>query len=70
MASKKVIVQKARAFELKGKYSYVIHLPDAEPEAVDAMQAWLKEQGIDKVLIVTTERMEVWETLELPNVAK
>jgi nicotinic acid phosphoribosyltransferase len=66
----KIIVQKATAFQLNPKHSYIIHLPGVEPDDTEALQAWLKEQGIEKALIVTTETMNISEVPELPNTAK
>lgn len=57
----KIIVQKATAFQLNPKNSYMIHVPSIEPEEVDALQAWLKEQGIEKAIIVSTEQLNITE---------
>lgn len=67
--SNKIIVQKAFAFKLDPQASYIIHLPNIEPDDLEAMRAWLKEQGmeLDKILIITTETLHMWETLQLPK---
>lgn len=57
----KIIIQKATAFQLNPKNSYMIHVPNIEQDDVEALQLWLKEQGIEKVLIVSTEKLEVSE---------
>jgi len=57
----KIIVQKATAFQLNPKNSYMIHVPTIEPEEADALQAWLKDQGIDKAVIVSTETLNITE---------
>jgi len=69
--SPKIIVQKATAFQLNPKHSYIINLP-GEPtfDETEALQAWLKDQGIEKVLIVCGTPIEISEVPELPGVEK
>lgn len=61
MATPKIIIQKASAFQLKPQNSYLIHVPNIEPEATEALQQWLKDQGIDKAVIVSVEEMQISE---------
>lgn len=70
MASNKIIVHKANAFQLNGKHSYIIHVPGIEKYETEALQTWLKEQGVEKALIITTETLNISEVPEIPNVAK
>lgn len=66
----KIIVQKATAFQLNPKNSYMIHLPNAEPEDCDVLKDWLHKQGIENVVIISVETMEVSEVDKFTNVVK
>jgi len=63
----KIIVQKATAFQLNPKNSYMIHVPDIDPDGTEALQTWLKDQGIDKAVIVGVETLNI---SEVPQVEK
>lgn len=62
MATPKIIIQKATAFQLSPDKSYIVHLPNGTPEDTDALQGWLREHGIADALIVFGEDFNITET--------
>lgn len=61
MATPKMIIQKANAFQLKPGNSYILHVPEASPEEADQLKAWLAERGINDAIVVMTEQFNVVE---------
>lgn len=70
MATPKIIIQKATAFQLNPEKSYLVHIPDADEEDVKRLEAWFAEHGINDVSIITTETVSISELPKKPNVAQ
>lgn len=70
MKSPKLIIQKATAFQLNAKHSYIIHAPGITDYEATQLKAWLDEHGIKDAVIITTETLNISELPEKPNVAK
>lgn len=66
----KIIIQKANAFPLKPNTSYIFHVPGIEMQETELLKAWLAERGINEVMIVATETLNISELPEKPNVVK
>lgn len=59
--SPKIIVQKANAFQLNPNKTYIIHAPSLETEEVNALQAWLKEHGINNAVVIMADDLQITE---------
>jgi hypothetical protein len=59
--SPKIIVQKANLFQLNPNNGYIIHVPGIQKEESDALYGWLKDQGVEKVVIVASEQIDISE---------
>ena len=70
MATPKIIVQKATAFQLNPEKSYLVHIPGAEEHDIEHLKAWFAEHGINDVSIITTETVSISELPKKPNVAQ
>ena len=61
MATPKIIVQKATAFQLNPDKSYIVHAPNINEEETKRLQDWFKEHGIEDAVIVMTDTFEISE---------
>lgn len=64
MASNKIIVQKATAFQLNPERGYIVHAPNITEDEQKRLQEWFKEHGIDDAVIIMTDEFSI---SELPN---
>lgn len=70
MATPKLIIQKANAFQLNPKHTYIIHIPGATDFESEELKQWLADRGIANAAIVTLETLNIAEAPEIPNVAQ
>lgn len=62
MATPKIIIQKATAFQLNPEKGYIVHLPNATDSEQKQLQDWFKEHGVNDAVIVMTEEFAIAET--------